>query len=1538
MITLNEIAAGALKEKLENARIGVVIKGIADIVPYTIAAVVADALGRTLLAAIVGYNSVDMQNEMVVAEDNIEKAVEWRSIPDNAGRIVVFVKTEMPKMHSLSDLDVLTTRDLSLWLIDWIANETAQNTPTRDFWNMLKHEVSAFPLSMLEDFISAVYTERQDYEAISNNLWRLGLLKDDKILDSNKNSIERFRQNRELLIKMGQLSEESRRKISSTLSKASAQNKERLTKSYKGLQEFYRRGGIEPLRELSFEAVSELLVSSKRPAPSPVPPVDEPSQGEAPTNTTPPPHTDINNTNIRGRELAEEIGRHLLMNNEEGENALNDLADYLRGYLADQRGDIPSTTMPERGFGGRSVELEKPDSDIRRLIGYACSADTWGGLCKTDCLLLKDAIRKAKPEDIIKYDPNSEQQGVLSQSFFSLLKSCDRYIESGDKFDAILEKLVAARNILAEQIDMIISYPFVLFGGDAAVRTALFDYIEAYSVLYRCFKDNPVHREDPQVARFIANEILRLEVIYIKTPKEWKAILTPLHPFNLWRFYELIKSVREENDSLTETEQSQLSKALPQLPHLLHYLVKASDEFDSETITLPQSGSMGSLPTYENKTNRFLGNDGVEFIKDLLNRWIAFSPYTRHEIRISLFDTPDIHQSLKMVLEFLKESTICERVVVDTYFTRGQNIGGELARIDYDDKDHELSERLKDGSLVLHWYMKDSLSDAVNALNNRPAHIAYFFDQSQYKIGYGPNIRQLYVSPLVVSYDYEYSDAMHRGTIAPSSQAETGLFGDYHAIINFAAPMPAGQSLRMTFNATVDLQPINNILAGENAVWLVVADRVLTPYAPVAAIPLGEQRSGQRDLGVWASSSSKVVEQYKDLLRRYNLYPEEGLLSKLIYNFAHIASGGIISLPRYGGSTDVLEKKRKGLLGTVFAAAWYTKKYPGALVASLDSKLARLWLSSRGDSEERADLIGLRVENDSLIIEPIEVKTHKDLDDIREVIDSNGQKRLEGKPVSQIEAMLKVLSSVFLEEASQSIFTPARREVLKYQLHTECFREVHDRNWQKDWYLRLKAAFAIPCSIVPQIQGLIIHVFLEENGECEIMNYDPQSLSLVILKSKDVQALINPISSIDNAEATSPQSASTTEENIENQADMEVNPIGAEQGQSTNEEVYAPVEATRAESVPIREAGYIYVTTPMEDVNEIARSFRRAAQGYRIQVEDCDPNRAIVGPSVIRFYVRLARGQSLDPLRNNLEDIGREMCRSNLLVNTILNSNEISLDIPRAQREFMPLSRGLERLPSITSPEQLYFPIGVTPEGQDLIRNLGEMPHLLVGGSTGSGKTVLLYSLLTALIQTHPEPSSMRLFLSSSGLEDFIFFEGLPHLETGRIITDAREAVELIQNLISTEFDRRAQILTEARCPNIIEYNRNNEDKMPPLVVVVDEFADLTDQLGRNKDAFYTNIRRIAQIGRKRGIHLVLCTQRPSANLVPTDIRSQMNSRIALRVNDAASSRMILELPGAQNLQNKGDLLYKENENMMRAQGYYITARELDSLLANYRR
>ena len=354
-----------------------------------------------------------------------------------------------------------------------------------------------------------------------------------------------------------------------------------------------------------------------------------------------------------------------------------------------------------------------------------------------------------------------------------------------------------------------------------------------------------------------------------------------------------------------------------------------------------------------------------------------------------------------------------------------------------------------------------------------------------------------------------------------------------------------------------------------------------------------------------------------------------------------------------------------------------------------------------------------------------------------------------------------------------------------------------------------------------------------------------------------------------------------------------------------------------------------------DEIDQLVRDFKHSCSNYHVALKECDASKVVVGPSVIRLNFKLGQGQALQGLSSHLDDIGREMKRSGVIIQRIPNSDELLLDVPRLQKQKVLFKDVIEKMPRVTSPEQLYFPLGKTPNGKDLIEDLGQMPHMLVGGSTGSGKSVFLFTMLASLLMTHPRKEDMQLILSSSKLEDFIHFSGLPHLYADNIISDAVEATRVIKEVIFEESERRGELLAKARVANITEYNKKTEEKLAPIVVIIDEFADLADQLESKKEqnAFYKPVQRIAQAGRSRGIHLVICTQRPEAKLVPPTTKAQLNGRVALRVNDGISSRMIIESPDAQYLQKYGDLIYKNGDKIERAQGYLIEVPELDEIV-----
>lgn len=238
----NELVAEVVTARLREARVGVVAAGLSNIAPASIASHIVTALKNhsprrarasetqtalPLHVAIVGY-ALEAENtaDLSFATD-IESAVAWRNRPELGGRIVIFVEGETHKLHSLNDLDSITARDVAAHLLARAETELSNNEPQRRFWRAMRSEATNFPLSMLEDFVRAVAADNANARLIPVNLWRLGLLEDPKALDGNTDASVQLRRNRELIVEMGQLSAESRKRMSAVLVKATGAERTR---------------------------------------------------------------------------------------------------------------------------------------------------------------------------------------------------------------------------------------------------------------------------------------------------------------------------------------------------------------------------------------------------------------------------------------------------------------------------------------------------------------------------------------------------------------------------------------------------------------------------------------------------------------------------------------------------------------------------------------------------------------------------------------------------------------------------------------------------------------------------------------------------------------------------------------------------------------------------------------------------------------------------------------------------------------------------------------------------------------------------------------------------------------------------------------------------------------------------------------------------------------------------------------------------------------------------------------------------------------
>lgn len=1127
-LSVDGILTDLLYERMAHTKLGIVVRGVRQIAPLQISENVAWRMSRKLAVAIIGDSVSSQIPDSYPIDDNgnrssleiaftIEAAVKWRNqTSDYAGRMLVFVPGEVAKLGSLHNLDTVTTRDMTLHLIRWAGEYIAQNAPQRQFWKALTDITTTLRFDMLLDFTRVVAAQPSNLSAIPNELWRLGLLEDHALLNSDTNVNERLERNRELITAIGQLSDKSRKRMNQVLQRASYERQRELRSSAQQLREFFATGALVLLQNLQLDTVAQ-LIEAGRSDPDPLLALSLTDQD---IEVPPPPKPE---RTLRGVELTEAVASRIVGGRDRG--AVAAYVERVRSQMNDgeeDNGDPIDDEQLQPLTGGRPLTTNvKPQTrTLRAFLSAFCSVDSWGGALEAEQHSLRDVVQRfERGSKAESFDPYASIEN--RQSMVSLLTNIDGQLSSQRGLRSTWDALATARADLVNYLDLLIAEPIGLLYTDDHARQAMARYLDAYAELLHLLT---AHRGElntrfSEAYRAIVQGLLRLDVVFVATPGEksgdadlrWKALLTPLHPLHLWRY----RTILEKTGShLTEQEQRQLAEALPELPHLLHFV--AVKDARLGRITLPLAGALEGLPIYENRTNRYLGSDGLVFLGDLLRSWLAFAPYSQPHIRLALIDPPYLPDALREIKDFLRGQTHTQ-VVVDAYRTRPQNVLEHLAEMEFEGQDSAVAELLLDGQISLNLETCDTLSEVVQKLAERPVHIAYSFDQSSYDLTKSNRHRHLVVSPLVVTYEYTFDEAYKKGSIAPSSDAESGLFADYHTLVNQAIDLQEDQSFQVQIGSGVDVGALNGLLHSESTRWLAVADRTLLGYAPAAAVPLVEQLQGRREVALWTHERSRSVSQFADMLReRYNLLPDEEHLVRLMRKFGHIAAGGLFSTVRANNLPALQrDKQRKGLIGTVLAAHWYTTQYPGALIASLDSGLARQWLTLQAVSRERADLIGLRQDEQGyLIIDIIEVKAVEDAQKEVQVQFSgpNRQVTLIGLAVDQLRSTLNIVTPIFQQNQDKlDLFGQARREALKYQLYRECYREMHNNADQFRWHKLLNSAFREPsASVMPEVHchGLVIHLSFEKNASDERFVDNSSDITLIRLRAPSIQALL----------------------------------------------------------------------------------------------------------------------------------------------------------------------------------------------------------------------------------------------------------------------------------------------------------------------------------------------------------------------------------------------------------------------------------------------
>ncbi len=326
------------------------------------------------------------------------------------------------------------------------------------------------------------------------------------------------------------------------------------------------------------------------------------------------------------------------------------------------------------------------------------------------------------------------------------------------------------------------------------------------------------------------------------------------------------------------------------------------------------------------------------------------------------------------------------------------------------------------------------------------------------------------------------------------------------------------------------------------------------------------------------------------------------------------------------------------------------------------------------------------------------------------------------------------------------------------------------------------------------------------------------------------------------------------------------------------------------------------------------------------------------GPVVTRYEIKPEPGVKISSIVSISNDIALAMKARGIRVEApIPGKDAIGFEIPNDKAIMVTMREILQDASFINSPSKTAVALGRYADGMPATSVLEKMPHLLIAGATNSGKSICVHSIIISLLY-RAKPNEIKFLLVDPKRVELTLYEGIPHLydpktdcEDVTVVKDANGAVKSLQALVKV-MEKRMQIFELAKVKNIEGYNawaeKNNEEKMFYIVVIIDEMADLMLQ---TKAAIEDSVQRLTQMGRALGIHLILCTQRPSTNVITGVIKANLPSRIALQVTSKIDSRVVLDANGADALLGKGDMLYLgiSDAKPNRIQGCYISEEEI---------
>ena len=1355
-------------------------------------------------------------------------------------------------------------------------------------------------LDYLETLIATSATELP--AAVSSQLYKLGLLADPTFaIGSPKTDQlrEQIKRNYAIVRRISNLEQKERQNIANYLSKNPGNKTVRLVMDY------YRSPSVELLKQLELSEVERCLKAVA--APGPQPPKPPKKSGSKPTVAT-------SQLIFDGQE--ELISRFV-------EKAQQEI---------DARQDADKSGLKTIEIDG--VKIDFPiHTTTEKLVDVAVSDMYWGGIIEADVASPKEALDNAGDDCFDRFD-NSHINEIREY-----LQRAAEFPEAAAAANAVLtafNSFLSARAELLPYSKRLQDMPML----QVTIKSDLFSkYLRAYEHLLSEIKDSfkDLYELDAGGAKKVITTIIALDMVYIIGRSNSHAIPTPLNPLYLWKYVKLAEEMLSsrgvpegEACYLSEEDKDFIIRKAEDIPDPLALIMLPKNEI-SRTECLPYSGRLGCMPIYSSKPQVSDSSAGLDAVRQGIIRYMCLYPHSSMMLRISIINPPTVEAVVTMLKKLDKDKDFSSfgNVGIDLTIYRTKETSPDWIELE----DKVLNEGMlgkvrgkKSGSFNLSIKNRCLTYPDILQLIKHEQHIVVIFDPNEREIDIARNSRNIHIHPLCVPKVYEYNKM--QGSVKIRAANEGGIFADYASIIEKLYEQPSTFGHRNVFvNSPLKKETYEALLHKTD--WLMILDQNLKSWdvsLQSTSERLYYKSSDYRSIGIYSKNSRKFAMGYQEIISGLGNYiPSSAGIQKIISATRSINDDGLLSIVSHSTNQIFDQKHGKGSLGLAITALRYKQQHPEAIIVGLDTQLAREWLADREDGK-LPDLIAIRFdENDGIppTVDVIEVKTHADYS-----IDAAGI--ISGHAVEQASALEALMLEMF--GRSEKITTVSRREILREQVF-ECLfnNERYTANQKQSVSQRMNNLFA--GLYAPVIKCQICHVDFDvaESSSDEYQDDRARLYTLTKVGAKEIQEIL---SRTERATAEiADASISVRSDSIPQEASIAETPATEPVCETTNTTNINPEATPREVELDIPNANTSNVSASDSDLHEKCVRLNVVLKSYGIQSMPVDEALVQQAARFTRFKVELRPGETEANLIRRSSDIARELeAVGEIFISRIKGTRYIGIDVPFSDGgNALPLTDNLYRLKSVEG--SLNFLAGQSPDGEYHVVDLAKAPHMLVAGTTGSGKSVFLNSIIVSLLSQYTR-EELELIIIDPKQMDFYVYNDLPYLRNKKVYTDAEEAIELLEHIRTVDMPERIKKIQGSGSKNIISHNeRNPQDKLKYLVVVIDEYSALVNAASMKgkkvRDTFEKNLCTLVFMARSFGIHIVVATQYPTANYVTSALKVNLPFRVSFRLPSHTDSQTILDRSGAEDLLGKGDMLMMTESDVLRMQGFFISDEEL---------